>query len=68
VAIAITTESITTPAPAEKPEPKPEVTTPMPLLPEGADDMVLIFFGVVILVFVATLVLSVLREFRKRSE
>jgi subtilase family serine protease len=66
--IAITTESITTPAPAEKPEPKPQVTTPMPLLPEMADNMVLIFFAVVILVFVATLVLSVLREFRKRNE
>ena len=66
--VTVSTESITTPAPDKKPATKPDATMPMPTLPGGADNMVLIFFGVVILVFVATLVLSVLREFRRRNE
>jgi subtilase family serine protease len=67
-AVTVSTESIATPAPAEKPAPKPGATMPTPTLPGGVDNMVLTFFGVVILIFVATLILSVLREFRKRNE
>jgi subtilase family serine protease len=67
-AVTFSTENVTTSAPAKKPAPRSGVTTPMPLTPEDGDNKVIIFFGVVILIFTAALVLSVLREFRKRNE
>ncbi len=68
-AVTFSTESVTSPAPAKKPAPQSGVTTPIPLTPEEEEDnKVIIFFAVVILIFTAALVLSVLREFRKRNE
>jgi len=66
--VTISTESVTPPASTKKPVLQPLTPGPLPLTPEKEDNKVIIFFGVVILIFTAALVFSVYREFRRRNE
>jgi len=70
--VTFTTENITPPSeqipgPAPSTQPRPEPAAPLPLTPpEESDLKIPILFGIVVAIFGATLILSLLGEMRKR--
>jgi len=66
--VSITTESVASPPNTNKPAPLPLTPSTVPQAPEKKGHNWLIFFGAVILIFSATLIFSMYREFRRRNE
>ncbi len=62
----ITPPSEQVPASSTQPPPKPARPAPVPLTPPEKDYKVPILFGIVVVIFGATLIFSLLRELRKR--
>jgi len=62
----VTPPSEQVPASSTQPQPKPPRPAPAPLTPPEKDYKVPILFGIVVVIFGATLILSLLRELRKR--
>ncbi len=62
----VTPPSEQVPASSTQPPPKPARPAPVPLTPPERDYKVPILFGIVVVIFGVTLILSLLREMRKR--
>jgi len=63
----ITPPSEQVPASSTQPQQKPARPAPIPLTPPEKDYKIIILFGTVVLIFGVTLILSLLRELRRRS-